>query len=131
MCAVGIRLRSIGKWSKTQQFLFKAKGLSQESKNVIAECAEKGKLALQAATPEDSGLTAASWEYEIISEDGRTTIEWYNTNNAGGRFPVAIMLQYGHGTGTGGYVRGIDYINPALKPVFDDIAETIWKVVTS
>lgn len=128
---MGFRLWSVGNWAKTVNFFNKTKNLSETAAKVLDECARKGCLALEEATPTDSGETAKSWDYEIESSNGATTVTWINTNLANGEFPVAIMLQYGHGTGTGGYVQGVDYINPAIKPVFDEIAETIWKVVTS
>lgn len=90
----------------------------------------EGAQALASATPKESGLTAASWGYEVFNDRAGWTIRWYNSNVVDG-VPVAILLQVGHGTGTGGYVSGRDYINPALKPVFDRIAESVWKVVTS
>lgn len=96
----------------------------------LAGIAQRGVMALQAATPKDSGQTAMSWGYEITIKNGGCTISWLNRNKAG-EVSVAILLQYGHGTGTGGYVAGQDYINPALKPVFDDIANNVWKKVTS
>ena len=91
---------------------------------------EMGVSALSSATPVDSGATAASWSYEVKNSKGSWSITWYNSNLVGG-VPVAILLQYGHGTGTGGYVQGRDYINPALRPVFDKIADNAWKAVTS
>lgn len=92
--------------------------------------AKRGVAALQSATPRDSGLTAASWTYEIIDDGSQVTIWWSNTNQVNG-FHVAIGLQYGHGTGTGGWVEGHDFINPALKPIFDEIADAVWKEVQS
>lgn len=91
---------------------------------------QMGVNALAAATPTDTGLAALSWGYEIERTKGSCTITWTNHDVEEG-FPVAIMLQYGYGTGTGGYVRGQDYINPALRPIFDKIAESVWKAVTS
>lgn len=92
--------------------------------------ARDGVSALVAGTPVDSGLAADSWDYQIERSANETTIKWTNNDVENG-FPVAIMLQYGHGTGTGGYVQGRDYINPAMKPVFDRIANQVWKAVTS
>lgn len=86
--------------------------------------------ALSNATPRDSGETAQSWKYKIVHKKGRHGIEWYNTHTNQG-MQIAILIQYGHGTGTGGYVQGFDYINPAIKPIFDNIAEEIWKKVKS
>lgn len=92
--------------------------------------AQEGVNALASATPVDTGLAASSWGYVIEKKNGVFSITWTNTNIENG-FPVAIMLQYGHGTGTGGYVQGIDYINPAIRPIFDQIAERVWREVTS
>lgn len=91
---------------------------------------KEGVTALSAATPVDSAETAASWDYKIQNSKGSWSIAWSNDHMAGGS-PVAILLQYGHGTGTGGYVQGRDYINPAVKPVFDKIAANVRKAVTS
>lgn len=96
----------------------------------LDQYAQEGVSALASATPVDSGLTAASWGYEVKRSRGSYSITWTNTNIENG-FPVAVMLQYGHGTGTGGYIRGQDYINPAIRPVFDLIADKVWKAVTS
>lgn len=91
---------------------------------------QQGVAALSAATPVDSGLTAASWSYEIEDKNGLVTITWFNSHVENG-VNIAIILQYGHGTGTGGYVSGRDYINPAIQPIFDQIANEMWKKVTS
>jgi hypothetical protein len=96
----------------------------------LEQYAQEGVDALSAATPVDSNLTATSWGYEIKRSGRSYSITWTNTNIVNGT-PIAILLQYGHGTGTGGYVRGRDYINPALKPIFDKIADNVWKAVTS
>lgn len=90
--------------------------------------AQRGVDALRSATPEETGLTADSWSYEIERKGDQVTIWWINTNVVNG-FHVAIGLQYGHGTGSGGYVQGYDYINPALRPIFDKIADEVWKEV--
>lgn len=91
--------------------------------------AQKGVEALRQATPKESGLTADSWEYEITrTAGGGVTIYWTNTNVVNG-FHVAIGLQYGHSTGTGGWVEGQDFINPAIQPIFDSIADSVWKEV--
>lgn len=90
----------------------------------------RGVDALSFATPVRTGLTATSWYYKAGAKNGIYSIAWYNSDVENG-FPVAIMLQYGYATGTGGYVQGEDYINPAIKPIFDDIANKVWKAVTS
>jgi hypothetical protein len=84
---------------------------------------------LAAATPEDSGLTAHSWSFDVVSRKGYYSIRWYNSHVVDGR-PIAILLQYGHGTGTGGYVQGRDYIMPAIRPIFDQIEAEVWREVT-
>lgn len=89
---------------------------------------QMGVDALARATPVDSSLTANSWSYRVSRDSHGPRIEWINTNVVDGT-PVAILIQYGHGTGTGGYVQGRDYINPAIQPVFDRIADDVWKKV--
>ncbi len=117
-----------GSFSRTERFLaFIRKG--DLYKNLDSQ-ARAGVAALASATPVDSGLTAASWSYDIKISPASCQIMWKNAGTEGG-FPVAIMLQYGHGTGTGGYVQGRDYINPAIRPVFDQIANNVWRAVTS
>lgn len=115
-----------GSYSRTEKWLNKlAKGDIVHGLNALGR---QGVAALASATPADTGLTAQSWNYRIKKGSGYLEIEWYNTNVVDG-FPVAVGLQYGHGTGTGGYVRGIDYINPAIKPVFKEIEKAIERAV--
>ena len=95
----------------------------------LGALAERGVAALAANTPVESGQTANSWGYEIERKRGRITITWTNSHVVDG-VPISIILQYGHATGTGGYIQGRDYINPAIKPIFDDIATKVWKEVT-
>jgi hypothetical protein len=90
---------------------------------------QEGVSALAAATPAESGVTASSWSFEIIRDATSWSIVWGNSNMAGPT-PVAVLIQLGHGTGTGGYVEGRDFINPALQPIFDRIANDAWKAVT-
>lgn len=89
----------------------------------------EGVQALSSATPVDSGLTASSWYYTIENKNGTARIMFNNSNIQNG-VPIAVILQYGHGTGTGGWVEGRDYINPAIRPIFDKIAESAWREVT-
>ena len=96
----------------------------------LDSAAKMGVNALAQSVPKDSGLAADSWNYEIERSATSVAIKWTNSDTENG-FPVAIMLQYGYGTGTGGYVQGKDYINPAMKPIFDNIATQVWKAVTS
>lgn len=123
-----ITFESTGDFRNTERFLKRMN--STDLLSALKSLAQEGVRALSAATPVESGLTAASWNYEITRTKGSASITWSNSHVVAGR-PVAIMLQYGHGTGTGGYVQGRDYINPAIQPVMDRIAEDLWKVVTS
>lgn len=115
-----------GSFKNLEKFLRDANG-GQIGRGLDA-LAERGVAALAASTPVESGKTANSWGYEIIRKRGRIEIVWTNSNVVNG-VSVPIILQYGHATGTGGYVQGYDYINPAIKPIFDMIAEQVWKEV--
>lgn len=121
-----IGVTSSGDLKRTNNFLKKL--LSSDIYSDLNRYGQMGVQALSKATPVDSSLTANSWAYRIIKDRRRPGIEWYNTNVVNGT-PVAILIQYGHGTGTGGYVRGRDFINPAMRPVFDKIADNVWKKV--
>jgi hypothetical protein len=123
-----ISLSSSGSFDKTFRFLRSMQKLNLA--NVARAEAEKGVRALTSATPQESGLASNSWNYEITRSKDSLSIAWTNSDLENG-YPVAVMIQYGHGTGTGGYVQGIDYINPAMRPIFDQIADTLWKAVTS
>lgn len=115
-----------GNTSNTDKFL--ARIQRGDLYSSVEPLAREGVEALRAATPFDTGVTADSWDYEIQTNGGGVTIYWTNTNVVNG-FHVAIGLQYGHGTGTGGWIEGQDYINGALRPVFDKIADGVWKEV--
>lgn len=123
-----ITFRHRGNFNKIEKFLNTMKGAGYL--NQLDKYGQAGVNALAAATPVDSGKTASSWTYEITKTADRTVISWHNTN-VNDNVNIAVILQYGHGTGTGGYVQGRDYINPAMRPVFDNIAESAWKEVTS
>lgn len=123
-----VKFEVSGGFTKTERFLNRMK--RREYLNVLDEFGREGVQALRNATPVDSGATAEAWDYEIKRIRGYTEIIWTNSNINDG-VPIAVILQYGHGTGTGGYVQGRDYINPAIRPIFDKIAEKAWKVVTS
>ena len=122
-----IRVDQKGDFSKTTRFLKKASKVNYI--DILSKYAREGVNALSSATPVDTGLTAKSWYYEITQKGGTITISFNNSNIQNG-VPIAIILQYGHGTGTGGWVQGRDYINPAVQPVFDKIVENAWKEVT-
>lgn len=123
-----IKFTHKGDFSKLNTFLEKAKSAIKLSE--LDKYGKAGVAALSAATPVDTGLTASSWDYRIERSATQASITFINTNIQNG-IPIAIILQYGHGTGTGGYVQGRDYINPAIQPVFDEMAESAWKEVTS
>lgn len=125
-----ISFQSSGSFKKTESFLSSVRKMDYIVMSVLESCAREGVAALASATPYDSGLAAHSWGYEITRSGNTITITWTNSDVENG-FPVAIMLQYGYGTGTGGWVQGRDYINPAIRPIFDKIAEKVWKVVKS
>jgi hypothetical protein len=118
-----------GDFSRTERFLAKLQhGNMYRS---VSALAQQGVDALSAATPVESGITAASWSSEVQFTLGGCTIWWRNNHVDSEGVPIAIMLQTGHGTGTGGYVQGRDYINPAIRPVMDSIANAVWREVTS
>lgn len=119
-------LKSSGDFKNLRRFL--QKSIGPEIRSILDSYGRLGVSALASATPTRSGITAASWRYEVKVSGGSYGITWYNTNVVNG-VPIAIILQYGHGTGTGGYVQGKDYINPAIQPVFNKIAEEGWKAV--
>jgi hypothetical protein len=117
-----------GNFNNTERFLQRAKSIDYLS--ILKKYGQEGVNALSMATPTDSGLTASSWSYEIESRNGIFIITWNNSNVVDG-VPVAILIQYGHATRGGGYVQGYDYINPAIRPIFEKIASESWKEVSS
>lgn len=122
-----IKFRQKGDFSKLTRFLERAKNAVRVGD--LDKYGKEGVAALASATPSDSGRTANSWYYEIYHGNGLASITFYNSNVNKG-VSIAIILQYGHGTGTGGWVEGRDYINPAIQPIFDKIADDAWKEVT-
>ena len=116
-----------GDFKKTKKFLNKCQNMDFGS--LLKIYAEEGVNALASATPVDTGKTAASWKYEIVREREKISIYWTNSNIVDG-VPIAVILEYGHGTGWGSYVQGRHYIAPAIEPTFDNIANAIWKEVT-
>jgi hypothetical protein len=122
-----IKISHSGNFNKTEKFL---KGVINPNYiNILEKYGREGVAALSAATPVDSGETAKSWGYEIKQTRGGMKISWTNSNIVNG-VPIAIIIQYGHATNNGGYVQGRDYINPALQPIFDKMADEVWKGVT-
>lgn len=121
-----IKIKHSGNFRKAERFL---KEMSKHDfLATLRKYGEKGVEALREATPKDTGKTAESWSYTIMQEDGVYSIYWKNSNRHDGA-NVAILLQYGHATGWGRYVKGIDYINPALEPIFNHMADDLWKEV--
>ena len=121
-----IQIRQKGDFKKLTSFLERAK--ESLDIGVLDKYGRKGVAALSSATPVDTGLTASSWFYKIENKNGIAKIEFHNSNIQNG-VPIAVILQYGHGTRNGGYVVGRDYINPAIQPVFDELSKNAWKEV--
>lgn len=117
-----------GEWSATERFLKRA--ASGEHMKILNKFGSQGVAALASATPKDSGETANSWDYNVELGSSVATITWTNSHINNG-VNIAVILQYGHGTGTGGYVAGRDYINPAMRPIFDRIADEAAKAVSN
>lgn len=122
-----ISFRQKGDFVKLTRYLEKASNAARLRD--LDKYGREGVAALASATPVESGLTASSWTYEIVRANGSVAIKFHNTNIQNG-VPIAIILQYGHGTGTGGWVQGRDYINPAIQPIFDKLANDAWREVT-
>lgn len=124
-----ISIESKGSFKNTDAFLRRMR--HSDIMKALARYGQEGINALAHGTPTDTGLTAGSWTYEVYEERKKVySIVWKNDHIEAG-VPIVILLQYGHGTGTGGYVHGRDFINPAIRPIFDRIANDVWKVVTS
>lgn len=121
-----IGFRQTGDFRKTDRFLSGLIGANTLRK--MKKYGERGVEALRAATPKDSGETADAWSYEIIQEPGRTAIFWKNSHVEKG-VNIAVILRYGHGTRNGGFVEGADYISPAIRPIFEQMADEVWKEV--
>ena len=122
-----ITFRQKGDFSKLTNFMEKAKEAVRIGD--LDRYGREGVAALMSATPVDTGETAKSWYYEIVRKNGSVQINFNNRNIQNG-VPIAVILQYGHGTRNGGWVEGRDYINPAVQPIFDDIAKNAWREVT-
>jgi hypothetical protein len=123
-----IKFKVSGDFSKTKNSLKKLKNVSELE--TLEKYGQLGVEALRAATPKKTGKTANSWDYEIVKEGDKASIFWTNSN-INKNVNIAVILQYGHGTKQGTYVQGIDYINPAMRPVFESIANDAWKEVTN
>lgn len=122
-----VTFRHRGDFSKLNRYFERVKGTTGTS--ILDKYGKEGVAALSSATPFETGKTANSWSYEIERSKDSSVIRFLNSNINNG-VPIAIILQYGHGTGTGGWVEGRDYINPAIQPVFDRIVQEAWREVT-
>lgn len=123
-----ISFKTTGSYESTEAWLKKL--ASGDIFSALSKFGQEGVNALAAATPVESGLTSSSWYFEIMQDASSYSIIWGNSNIVDGR-PIAVLLQLGHGTGTGGYVQGRDYINPAMRPIFDKIATEAMRVVSA
>ena len=121
-----IKFQHKGTLKKTEQYLKNAR--KQNYIPILEKYGRIGVQQLSSYTPVDTGKTSSSWGYEIVQTKNKISIHWTNSNINNG-VPIAIIIQYGHGTGSGGYVEGVDYINPALKSIFEKVAEEIWREV--
>lgn len=119
---------SKGDFSRTKRFLNGAKSFNPRS--ILEKYGELGVKALAENTPKDTGHTAESWSYKIVMKNGEYSVVWSNSN-VNENIPVAILIRFGHGTGNGGYVQGIDFISPAIRPLFNDLADSMWKELVS
>lgn len=124
-----IRIKTKGNYDKTEKFLKKSKDVN-ELKMIMEKYGREGIAALSASTPIDTGETATSWMYKIIQDSNSISLVFENSSVTKTGIPIVILLQYGHGNGIGGYVQGRDYINPAIQPVFDKLAEEAWREVS-
>ena len=124
-----ISVKHKGSFKKTKRMLDKAVS-TEDAMKVLEYYAQKGVAALSAATPTDTGETASSWGYELEKGNGYYSVHWTNSNIINGT-KIALILQMGHATKNGGWVEGIDYINPALQPIFNEMALAAWKEITS
>lgn len=122
-----ITITQKGSFKNTERYLARLSKLKLDA--ILNKYGNIGVNALSNATPTESGETAGSWFYTIKSGAGYYSIRWHNSNHVEGT-PLVVLLQYGHGTGTGGYVQGRDFINPAVRPIFDQIADEAWREVT-
>lgn len=125
-----IRFKVKGNYNKTEKFLKDNQDPMSRLRSVIEKYGREGISALSADTPIDTGETASSWDYTIEEEPGKSiSLVFVNRSTTYTGIPIAILLQYGHGNGRGGYVQGRDYINPAIQPIFDKLADDAWKEV--
>lgn len=125
-----IKIRCRGTYDKTEKFLKEGKDIN-ELRQIMEKYGREGVAALSANTPIDTGETASSWFFEVIQDSDGISLVFNNSSTTKTGIPIAILLQYGHGNGKGGYVQGRDFINPAIQPIFDRLATEAWKEVTT
>jgi hypothetical protein len=123
-----VRFNHHGNFKNIDRFLKNNSSIRTKYYNLLRKYGERGVKALVEHTPKDTGKTADSWSYEIRRTNKGFSIEWHNDNTDGG-VPIIVLLQYGHATGNGGWVQGVDIINPALKPIFDELSNDLWEEV--
>lgn len=125
---IGLKVK--GDFKNVEKFFDRVK--NKELTRKLNQYGMVGAAALAASTPYDTGVTASSWDYEIIENKGHIELIWTNSNVTEGKqnIPIVLLIQYGHATRNGGYVQGRDFINPAIQPVFDAIADDIWEEVS-
>lgn len=128
MASLSVRIKVTGNWNKTEEFL-KRNETFKKVVPILEKYGREGVAALSSVTPVDTGKTASSWIYEIVQNEKQVSIVFKNTNLTETGIPIAILLQYGHGNGKGGYISGRDYINPAIQPIFDKITDEAWREV--
>ena len=125
-----ITIRCRGNYNKTEKFLKESKDIN-ELRQIREKYGREGVAALSAATPIDTGETASSWTFEVVQDSDGISLVFNNSNTTVTGIPIVVLLQYGHGNGRGGYVQGRDFINPAIQPIFDKLAEEAWREVTT
>ena len=125
-----VSVKSYGEWKPTTSWLMRLVGFSNRLDALLNQVGQDGVAALTSETPKYTGLASSSWDYRIIKSGGSITIEWHNFDIEGG-YNVVLLVQYGHGTRGGTYVSGVDFVNPAIQPIFDSFANAIYEEVTS
>lgn len=124
-----IRFEAVGNFSNSEKLLKQMKNSSKYISEYLDYFGKKGVDTLRITTPKDTGKTAASWSYKYYINPGNVKIEW-NNDNINEHCNIALLIQYGHATGSGAYIEGVDYINPAMRPIFEEMAYTVWKGLT-
>ena len=127
---MGVTFRQKGSFDKTTSFLMKASD-NKRVLQILKKYGERGIVLLAQATPKDTGTTANSWEYEILTTNEGYKLAFNNTNYASNGTPIVVLLNYGHGKRNGGYVKGTYFINPVLKPLFEKLSTDLWNEVNS